>query len=239
MSPIVSSMLERPKTDGKAILLTFVLVASAACRAEPATPDTQPTHTAGAEHQLPEPEEYAHRLDDDSRKKWQKPEEVVALLDVPAGGTVVDLGAGTGYFLRDLSEAVGPNGRVLALDPDQGMVDRMHERVERDRLRNVRPDLIPTDDPSLTPRSVDRILIVNTWHHIEGRSRYAQMLEESLRPGGTVLIVDFTMESPIGPPDSMRLTIDTVRAELEAGGLRTEVLEESLPYQYAIAGRVP
>ena len=223
----------------KAILLTILVGTVVACRGEPVPANVEPTHSSGSEHRLPEPEEYAHRLDDASRETWQKPDEVIALLDVPEGGTVVDLGAGTGYFVADLSEAVGPKGRVLALDPDRAMVDRMHARVDREALRNVRPDAIPKDDPSLTPRSVDRILVVNTWHHIESRADYARKIQESLRPGGSVLIIDFTMESPIGPPDSMRLTIDTVRAELEAGGLSTEVLEESLPYQYAIAGRVP
>ena len=239
MSPIVRVMPDRSSATRNAILLTAWLVLTVSCRTEPSAPEPAPTPSTGAEHHLPEPHEYADRLDDEARKKWQKPDEVIALLDCPEAGTVVDLGAGTGYFLSDLSSAVGPNGRVLALDPERSMVERMYERVDREDLRNVRPDVIPTDDPSLTPRSVDRILVVNTWHHIDERSRYAKKLQEALRPGGMVLIVDFTMESPIGPPSSRRLTIDTVREELEAGGMITEVLEESLPHQYAVAGRVP
>jgi predicted methyltransferase len=79
--------------------------------------------------------------------------------------------------------------------------------------------------------------VVNTWHHINGRVAYAKKLLPALRRGGALLIVDFTMEAPIGPPTAKRLTIDTVVAELEAAGFETEVLEESLPYQYVVAGR--
>ncbi len=52
-----------------------------------------------------------------------------------------------------------------------------------------------------------------------------------------LLIVDFTMDAPMGPPVEKRLTVDTVVRELEAAGFATEVLEESLPYQYVVAGR--
>jgi predicted methyltransferase len=232
-------MIDRFEASLKAILLTVALALATGCRGDAPRPEPAPSHSSGAEHALAEPHEYADELDQDSRRSWQKPAEVIDLLDCPAGGTVVDLGAGTGYFLADLSKAVGTSGRVLALDPEPSMVEHMADRVEREGIENVHPKVIPLDDPTLTPHSVDRVLVVNTWHHIEARGPYAAKLAESLRPGGMVLIVDFTMESPIGPPAERRLTVDTVRAELESGGLTTEVLEESLPHQYAIAGRVP
>lgn len=196
-------------------------------------------HSAGSEHGFPDPQTYAHRLDDPARDDWQKPAEVVGHLECRPGMTAVDLGAGTGYFLGYLSEAVGPRGRVLALDTERAMVDAIDARIERDGLRNVKPDLIRADEPALTPRAVDRILIVNTWHHIREREAYAKKLLAALAPGGLLLIVDFTAESPHGPPPEMRLTHDTVRAELEAAGFETTLVDASLPYQYVVAGRLP
>ena len=197
--------------------------------------------TSGAEHshQFPDPEEYADTLDDPSRDAWQKPEEVVALLECQSGMRAVDLGAGTGYFLRDLSRCVGADGRVIALDVSPEMVELIEERIEREMLPNVDAATIAPDDPGLSARSVDRILVVNTWHHIEGRVAYARKLRQALRPNGAVLIVDFTKESPIGPPETMRLTIDTIAAELEEAGLLPEVVEETLPHQYVVRGRAP
>ncbi|KPK14954.1 MAG: hypothetical protein AMJ62_11220 [Myxococcales bacterium SG8_38] len=194
-------------------------------------------HTSGAEHAFPDPLTYANHLDDPGRDAWQKPEEVVALLQIRPGMTVVDLGVGTGYFLGRLSEAVGPRGRVIALDTVPGMIELTRARIERDHVNNVDPRVVDPDDPGLAPQSVDRVLVVDTWHHISRRSEYAKKLLTALRPGGLLLIVDYDVDSPRGPPRAMKLKADTVVRELEAGGFVTDVLAESLPHQYVIAGR--
>jgi predicted methyltransferase len=225
-------------------LLALVTALSAACngrssRSEPAPAAPIATHeqSSGSERGFPDPQTYAHLLDDPARDEWQRPKEVVGLLQCGQGTTAVDLGAGTGYFIGYLSEAVGGEGRVLALDTEQSMIDAMVARIERDELPNVQPVLVASDDPALIPHSVDRVLIVNTWHHISERVAYAEKLLAALRPGGLLLVVDFTMDSPVGPPAQKRLTHDTVLRELQSAGFTAEVIEESLPYQYAVAGR--
>jgi len=208
-------------------------------RSEPAAVAQMPhdEHTSGAERGLPELQTYAHRLDNPARDEWQRPEEVVALLECHVGMTAVDLGAGTGYFLPFLSNAVGEDGRVLALDLEPGTIEWLSGRIETEGLSNVRPIVVPPDDPELGAGSVDRVLVANTWHHISGRVEYAKKLRASMRPGGLVLVVDFTLDSPEGPPPDHRLAMDRVVGELEAAGFEAEVLNESLPYQYVVAGR--
>ncbi len=186
----------------------------------------------------PDPQAYAAQLDAKDRYWWQQPDRVVELLDCRPGMTVVDLGAGTGYFLPYLSRAVGQSGRVLGLDVERSMVDIMAQRIQRERLYNVSPRLVSAEDPSLAPGSVDRVLVVNTWHHLTDRIAYAQKVLEALRPGGRVLIIDFDQDSPEGPPLEMRLSPSTVSSELESAGFAAELLKESLPYQYAIAGHL-
>lgn len=194
---------------------------------------------SGADRAFPPPETYADALDAPSRDSWQRPGHVVELLDCPPGSTVVDLGAGTGYFLPYLSEAVGQEGQVLALDTDRSMVEALKARVAHKGFDNVKPVAVPFDDPTLEESSVDRVLVVNVWHHIEERKRYARKLWTAVRPGGLVLIVDFDMDSPIGPPRSKRLKADTVMTELRTAGFDAQLLDETLPHQYAIAGRRP
>ncbi len=222
------------------VLLLSLLIG---CRAEPAKPvptgaPPGPERTSGAERGLPAMHVYAHRLDDPTRGQWQRPDEVIDLLDCRPGMTVADVGAGTGYFLGHLSRAVGRTGRVLALDLEQPTIDLLYRRIEEKGLRNVKPLIVPPDDPSLSPRSIDRALLVNTWHHISDRVAYAEKLRQALRRNGLLLIVDFTMESPIGPPVAKRLTRDTVVQELRDAGFVALVLEESLPHQYVVAGRL-
>ncbi|MFO7181738.1 MAG: methyltransferase domain-containing protein [Pseudomonadota bacterium] len=183
-----------------------------------------------------EVERFARHFDSPERAAWQKPDEVVRLLDVTPGATVADIGAGTGYFLAPLSRAVGPNGRVLALDVEPNMVEYMRRRAQREAIANVDVRTVAPDDPGLAASSVDRVLIVNTWHHIGNRPHYAAKLAQALRPGGAVYVVDFTRESDIGPPVQHRLSPEQVLRELEGGGLKAEIVKESLPKQYVVRG---
>lgn len=178
---------------------------------------------------------YAESFDDPARDSWQRPAEVIEHLRVPKGARVVDLGAGTGYFLRWLSEAAGPEGQVLALDVEPNMISFMQDRMQKQALQNVEARLVAPDDPGLLPESVSRVLIVNTWHHIDQRAAYAAKLARALEPNGEVLVVDFTLEAEHGPPARHRLAPEQVVSELEAGGLFAEVVEpESLPDQYLV-----
>ena len=182
------------------------------------------------EHWLP-------RLEGEDRDSWQRPDQLADLLEISPGMEVADLGAGTGYFLSALSAAVGQEGRVLALDVDQELVDYMAQRCRNDGLANVDARLVAFDDPGLDVGSVDRVLIVDTWHHISGREAYAVKLAMALAAGGRVYVVDFTDESPYGPSRAHRLSAVEVQAELEAAGFETEVADEALPYQYVVVGR--
>jgi SAM-dependent methyltransferase len=183
-------------------------------------------------------ERFAAHFDSAERDAWQRPGEVLGLLQLTPTSIVVDLGAGTGYFLPHLSRAT-PSGRVLALDAEPNMVRYMQQRVHAERLPNVEARVVPGDDPGLEPGSVDRILIVNTWHHLSDRTRYARKLAASLRPGGAIMIVDFTEDAPMGPPRPHRLAAERVVRELVDAGLTARVVEENLPHQYVVVGAAP
>jgi ubiquinone/menaquinone biosynthesis C-methylase UbiE len=190
-------------------------------------------------HSFEDAELWSERFDAPGREEWQKPAEVIALMEIEPGMTVADIGAGTGYFLGPLSTAVGARGTVLGLDVEPAMVDFMTKRAEREDWSNVEVRTIQADDPGLEDSTIDRILIVNTWHHIGDRESYSRKLHDALTPGGGVLVVDFTHQSSHGPPVSQRLRPEEVVAELRAGGLDVEILEESLPDQYIVVGRRP
>jgi predicted methyltransferase len=113
----------------------------------------------------------------------------------------------------------------------------MVERAGREKLANVTALQAPPDDVGVAPGTADRALVVDVWHHIHDRAAYAGKLARALRPGGLVAIVDFTLESPRGPPREHRLPPETVMAELRAGGFTAELATESLPDQYIVIGR--
>jgi ubiquinone/menaquinone biosynthesis C-methylase UbiE len=160
-------------------------------------------------------------------------------MELRPGMTVADIGAGTGYFLPHLAAAVAPGGMALGLDPEENLVHFMKERAAREGWAGVEIRRIPFDTPQLAPGSTDRILIVNTWHHIDHRQAYAATLTKALAHGGRIYIVDFTKESPHGPSVEHRLAPQQVIEELQQGGLAAELVDSQLPYQYVIVARRP
>ncbi len=194
----------------------------------------------GMKHSFADTVRWTKVFDAEDRDSWQRPQEVVALLEITPGMTVADIGAGTGYFLEHLATAVGSEGRVLGLDVEPAMVAFMHERARQEGWTNVSPQQIPGSEPGLEQASVDRILIVNTWHHIGSRTEYSKQLRSALRAGGTILVVDYTLDSPDGPPARHRLPAEQIVEELEQGGLRAEIVsQETLPNQFVVRARQP
>ncbi len=212
-----------------------VLVITAGCQKQPAAGHHH-AHHGPRGHAFPDPEKWAPRWNHPARDVWQKPEEVIRLMQIEPGMTVADVGAGTGYFEPFLSLAVGETGSVWALDAEAAMVEYLANSPRTRPLANLKARLVPYDDPKLPRGRVDRVLIVNTWHHVHDRVEYGRKLLRAFKDGGSVFIVDYTMESERGPPADIRLTPDQVMDELEAAGFEPTVLEESLPNQYVVRG---
>lgn len=111
--------------------------------------------------------------------------------DIKPGTTVADIGAGEGYYTVRLSQRVGTKGRVLAQDINRGALDRLAERVVRERLLdNVAIKEGGIDDPRLPPGSFDRIFMVHMYHEISEPYAFLWRMRPALAKGGQVIVVD-------------------------------------------------
>ncbi|MBX2804193.1 MAG: methyltransferase domain-containing protein [Myxococcales bacterium] len=208
---------------------------------EPAAAGSEEHHAHGeaddhatVHHRFDDPEHWSKVFDDPARDAWQKPAELVAALEISAGQTVADIGAGTGYFNPHLAAAVGEGGRVIALDVEPSLVAHMTERARREGTPQVEARLTQPDQSGLEEAEVDHVLLVNTYHHIGQRMAYFRELKSKLREGGQLVVVDYDPEADPehGPPPEHRLSLAKVTEELEAAGF-TFVGELSLlPHQY-------
>lgn len=190
-------------------------------------------HGHGGNHRFENAEQWAQTFDDPARDAWQKPDEVIRAMQLGPAMTVADVGAGTGYFAVRLARAV-PQGQVIATDIEPDMVAYLTERAKREGLANVRAVKASAAASGLAVQSVDAVLIVDVWHHIEDRVAYARDLAAALRPGGRVVIVDFRLDATKGPPPAMRLPPEKIVADLTAAGLVAKVSAVALPEQYII-----
>jgi predicted methyltransferase len=191
---------------------------------------------AGAHHGFADADAWTKVFDDPARDAWQRPDDVLRALELAPTMTVADVGAGTGYFTVRLARAV-PAGEVIATDIEPDMVRFVDERARREQLTNVRAVRATRTTSGLAPQSVDRILIVDVWHHLDDRVGYARDLSAALRPGGKLFIVDFHLTAHHGPPMHMRLAPETIIADLAAAGLIATLSPVALPDQYIIEAR--
>jgi ubiquinone/menaquinone biosynthesis C-methylase UbiE len=179
-----------------------------------------------------DPQAYIAALEDPKRDAYQKPAEVVAALGLRPGEVVADIGSGSGYFALRLAAAVGPGGRVYAVDVSPDMVRHLSRRVRDARLPQLVSILADPDDP-LLPEPVDRFFVCDTWHHVEDQDRYLATLRSLLKPGGQVVMIDFQKrELPVGPPPAMKIAREDLVRQMEGAGFRLAAEHGFLPYQY-------
>jgi len=198
---------------------TGLLPGSAAAQA----PNTHQHSFGGAEH-------WAKVFDDPERDAWQKPHEVIQALALKPDAVIADIGAGTGYFSARFANML-PKGRVYGVDTEPDMVKYLAERAKREGLKNVTAVAGAPDDPRL-PEKADLIILVDVYHHVGDRERYFRQLQKSLKPGGRVAVIDFRMDSPVGPPQSARIAPERVKAELKRAGYALSQEHAFLPNQY-------
>lgn len=172
-------------------------------------------------------------FDDPERDAWQKPRELVKALALAPGQVVADIGAGTGYFAPHLAAAVGERGSVLAVDIEPNLVAHLRDRAEKEATPRVIPILASADNPRLPRGTVDLVLIVDTYHHIDDRQRYFSELHRNLTASGRVAIVDFKEgELPVGPPPEHKLAKAKVVEEMAGVGYVLANDFDFLPHQY-------
>lgn len=127
---------------------------------------------------------------EEARDRVNEAEDVMDTADVHPGVTVADIGAGDGYYTVRLAQRVGPNGRVLAQDILPTVIEKLADRVARERLDNVSLRLGAVDDPRLPANSFDRIFMVHMYHEIGEPYAFLWRLRPALRAGGEVVVVD-------------------------------------------------
>ena len=169
------------------------------------------------------------------RGMWQRPADLVAALDIERGQRVADLGAGEGYFIPYLRDAVGPDGVVFAVDVEADKTTALKVRFPDAPVQVILGDY---GDPKLPDRSADLIFLVNTYHHIEDRTAYFAKLKGDLAPGGRVAIVELDRELTgllaLFFPEDHASILGNVREEMRAAGYREQEMKELLPIQFVV-----
>ena len=184
-------------------------------------------------------EKYIAFLERSDRAAWQKPDEVIAALDLRGTETVMDLGAGSGYFTFRLAQAL-PRGRVIAADIEPEMIRHIHHKVMTESVRNVEAMLIEPADPT-PPNDVDLIFVCDVLHHVPDRPAWLAKITHAMQPGAKLVLIEFKEGDLLeGPPESVKIPRDDLVALVtQAGLVLTSEQADLLPYQTFLVFRKP
>lgn len=178
--------------------------------------------------------------EDFGRVIWQKPDKVIDLFSDLSDKTVADIGAGTGFFSRRLTNSAK---KVIAIDIDERFIehlDSIRTDVMSEELgKKLETRLSKMDNPMLQTGEVDAVLIVNTFMYMSDHIDYLKKIKDALPPNGEILIVDFKKEwTPVGPPEDIRLASTSAAAYLQDAGFQIMKKDERiLEYQYIILAK--
>jgi arsenite methyltransferase len=168
-----------------------------------------------------------------NRGGWQLTQEVVETLGIRPGDTIADLGAGDGYFAFVFADAVGPEGRVYAIDVDTEKLATLREEVASRGYRNITVIEGTSAESGLPAEAIDLAFFCNAYHHFEDRVQYMQRLREALAPRARVAILDGKSNggAQLFIPKGHWLEPGQIERELASAGYRSEATYDFLPMQ--------
>jgi ubiquinone/menaquinone biosynthesis C-methylase UbiE len=173
------------------------------------------------------------------REEEERPDRLLELLALEPGAVVADVGAGSGYYTRRLAKAVGPSGKVVAVDVQPEMLEILIDQLESEGITNVAPVLGTITDPRLPEASLDVILMVDVYHEFSHPYEMMSALCRALKPGGRMVLVEYRAEDPNVPiKPAHKMTEVQVRREMALHPLRWErTVSDQLPWQHYLEFR--
>jgi precorrin-6B methylase 2 len=178
-------------------------------------------------------------LERPTREAEERTDLLLDNLPLEADDLVADIGAGTGYFSLPMAARV-PQGRVLAVDIQQEMLDIIKHRAQSAGIANVEPLLATETDPGLPPGAVDLVLLVDAYHEFSHPREVMTGIVQGLRRGGRLVLIEYRGEDPAVPILALhKMTQAQARKEMAAVGLKWVETKDVLPQQHFMVFRKP
>ena len=139
-------------------------------------------------------------------------------IGVRAGLEVLEIGPGPGRLLVPVAQRVGPQGRAVGLDIQEGMVERLQKRAAREGVTNLEGMVGDGSQECFPPESFDHVFLALTLGEIPAREDALRQCFEVLRPGGRLSVTELF-------PDPHFLSRRKVRELAEEAGFRHEATQ--------------
>ncbi len=175
-----------------------------------------------------------------ARDRDHQPERVMDAVGLQPGMVVGEVGAGHGYFTFWLAQRVGPSGKIYANDISRSALSAIRKRCQNEGITHIETVLGEVEDPLLPDGALDMVFIVNAFHDLAKPVELLNNLLPSLKPRGTVVIIDRDPEKFRDPAGHFQ-TREEILARVSASPFVLDRLETFLPHHhiYVLRPRAP
>lgn len=147
--------------------------------------------------------------------------------------TMIDIGAGTGFFSRTFKDLMG-DGTVFAADISPVMIDWMKKNIA-DSSTDIKPILMEESSIPLKDDIADLVLMVNLHHELDSPEDSLCEAYRLLKPEGKICIIDWKKEEmPYGPSLDIRCAVDDVKKQLETARFSNVLIDNSLSRHFFV-----
>lgn len=135
------------------------------------------------------PVENAGGLDSRIRKFLQNPQKILKPY-IKSGMSVLDIGCGPGVFSIEMAKMVGPSGRVISADLQDGMLQILERKIRGTNLEGIIELHRCKAETIGVSKKIDFVLAFYMVHEVPNRTQFFKEIRALLNQDGRVLIVE-------------------------------------------------
>jgi len=178
------------------------------------------------------------KLDSPKRREALPVQAILNVIGVERSQVVADIGCGIGYFTFPLSEAVGNDGLVYALDIEPEMLEDIKSKTMEHNIKNIIPVVTQEYKLTLEDNSVGVAFLCTVMHEVKMREKFLKETNRILLPEGKIIIIEWIKkDSDYGPSADHRLDKNMIKRNLLRTGFNDIEIMDFNEYFYIVIAK--
>jgi ubiquinone/menaquinone biosynthesis C-methylase UbiE len=176
-----------------------------------------------------------YRYDDEARKKWQDPHQILESLGLRKGMVFVDVGCGEGFFAIPAARMVGSDGRVYGIDINTEAIEHLRKSAEAEELDNIEVRAGEAEKTVLFEAEADMVFFGVDLHDFADARQVLGNARRMIKPGGRLVDLDWKKEEmELGPPVGIRFDEAHASSLIREAGFSIMLVSSIGPYHYVV-----
>lgn len=173
-------------------------------------------------------------LDRPERESEENTSKLLENMNIQAGDTIADIGAGTGYHVFQMAP-MARSGLVYAVDIQEEMLAELRRKKKYGKSKNIQIVKGAEKSVNLPENAVDKILIVDVYHEFGYPKEIMVSIKKALKPKGELFLIEYRGEDTAVPIKKVhKMTEAQAVKEMKAVGMKLDRNVGNLPWQHCM-----